>query len=292
MSKRDYYEVLGINRDASERDIKKAYKRLAMKYHPDKNPGDASAESTFKSVKEAYETLTDTSKRRQYDQFGHSAFENGGQQSSGFDDIFGGAFGQRGGGFGGSGFGGFDDIFSQSRNRQPRPQKGQDREFTITIDFIEAIKGIEKPVNLVVNEQRKKINVKIPAGIQDGEKIRYAGKGGSGSHGGPAGDLLLIISVRAHTNLEREGNDLICQHNIDIVTAALGGETEINVIDSHFKLKIPLGTQTGRKFKITGKGITSRKGETGDLFIKIFVETPTNLSDEKKALLEQFKACN
>ena len=293
MSKRDYYEVLGVSRDASKRDIKKAYKRLAMKYHPDKNSGDATSEEKFKEVKEAYETLTDTEKRRQFDDFGHQAPENrgyGGQRghaSGGFEDIFGGAFGQRGGGFSG---GGFDDIFSQARAGRSRPQKGQDQEFTFTIDFVDAVQGAKKTVELPINGEKKKISVNIPAGIKDGEKIRYAGKGNAGVNGGPAGDLLLTISSRPHAFLERDGNNLICNIKVDMVTAALGGESEVKVLDSQFKLKIPAGTQTGRKFKMTGKGITNRKGETGDLLIKAQVETPTNLSSKQKELLEQFRA--
>ncbi len=141
-----------------------------------------------------------------------------------------------------------------------------------------------------INGEQKKINVKIPAGIKDGEKIRYSGKGGLGSNGGPAGDLLLIIATRPHAFLDRDGNDLICNTKVDMVTAALGGEVEVNVLDSRFKLKIPAGTQTGRKFKMTGKGVTNRKGETGDLLVKIQVETPTNLTEAQRELLEQFRA--
>ncbi|WP_234497257.1 DnaJ C-terminal domain-containing protein [Vibrio maritimus] len=301
MSKRDYYSVLGVSKGASEKDIKKAYKKLAMKYHPDKNPGDTAAEANFKEVKEAYEVLTDTEKRRQYDQFGHAAFEgggfggHGGHGGGGFEDIFGDAFRQRGGGFGGGGFGGgfggFEDIFSQARggHGRARAQKGRDQEFTLTVDFVDAIQGAEKVVELPINGESKKINVKIPAGIKDGEKIRFSGKGGAGINGGPAGDLLLSIATRSHAFLERDGNDLICNTKVDMVTAALGGEAEVIVLDSRFKLKIPAGTQSGRKFKMTGKGVTDRKGQTGDLLVKIQVETPTNLTDRQRDLLEQFK---
>ncbi|GAL27051.1 chaperone protein DnaJ [Vibrio variabilis] len=144
-------------------------------------------------------------------------------------------------------------------------------------------------VELPINGESKKINVKIPAGIKDGEKIRFSGKGGAGINGGPAGDLLLSIATRSHAFLERDGNDLICNTKVDMVTAALGGEAEVNVLDSRFKLKIPAGTQSGRKFKMTGKGVTDRKGQTGDLLVKIQVETPTNLTDRQRDLLEQFK---
>lgn len=297
MSKRDYYSVLGVSKGDDVKDIKKAYKKLAMKYHPDKNPGDATAEDKFKEIKEAYEILTDADKRRQYDQFGHAAFDgsHGGfgghsqQGHGGFEDIFGGAFRQQGGGFGG-GFGGFEDMFSQGRGRQARPQKGQDREFTFTVDFVDAVQGAEKVVELPINGEQKKINVKIPAGIKDGEKIRFGGKGGPGINGGPAGDLLLVIATRSHAFLKRDEENLICTNHVDMITAALGGETEVNVLDSRFKLKIPAGTQSGRKFKITGKGVTNRKGVTGDLLVVIQVDTPTNLTDEQKAILTQFQA--
>ncbi|MBM7035237.1 DnaJ C-terminal domain-containing protein [Vibrio ulleungensis] len=298
MSKPDYYQVLGVSKVASEKEIRKAYKRMAMKYHPDKNSSEEATEK-FKEIKYAYEILTDKEKRQQYDDFGHAAFENTGfngsarhSQGAGFDDIFGSAFGQRGQGFQGGGFGGFDDIFSQAqgRRRGPVARKGQDNEFKLTIDFVDAIKGTQLPVELPINGEQKKINVKIPAGIKEGEKIRFSGKGGIGQNGGPAGDLLLSISIRQHAFLQREDNDLICNTKIDMVTAALGGEIEVSVLDSRFKLKIPAGTQSGRKFKMAGKGVTDRKGNTGNLFISIHVQTPTNLSEQQQDLLQQLKA--
>lgn len=286
MSKRDYYDVLGVQKNSTEKEIKKAYKRLAMKYHPDKNQGDAHAADKFKEIKEAYEILTDADKRGQYDDYGHAAFQNGGgggfgggQGYGGFEDIFG-----RGrGGFGG----GFDDMFSQQR--QPRPQKGQDRQFNLTVEFAEAINGCEQVIELPVNGVSKKINVKVPAGIEDGEKIRFAGKGESGAYGGPAGDLLIQINIRQHTHLKREGNDLICPVTTNFATAALGGEVEIQTLESRFKLKVPAGTQNGRKFRMKEKGVKSRKGATGDLMVVITVATPTNLTEEQKELLIKFK---
>ncbi|BBM67226.1 molecular chaperone DnaJ [Vibrio alfacsensis] len=304
MSKRDYYEVLGIPKDTSTKDIKKAYKKLAMKYHPDRNPGDKTAEEKFKEIKEAYEILTDDEKRQQYDRFGHAAFQGasgnghhdgrGHYQSGGFEDIFGGAFGRQGfGGFGRSssgGFGGFDDIFSQARGGRSQPSKGQDHEFTLTVDFVDAIQGAEKVVELPVNGEQKKINVKIPPGIRDGEKIRFSNKGAPGINGGPNGDLLLVINTRAHAFLKREQDNLLCTAHIDIANAALGGEVEVQVLDSRYKLKVPAGSQSGRKFKMTGKGVKNRKGVTGDLIVTLHVDTPTNLTDKQKDLLEQFKA--
>ncbi|PQJ88968.1 DnaJ C-terminal domain-containing protein [Aliivibrio sifiae] len=296
MSKRDYYDVLGVPKSSTEKEIKKAYKRLAMKYHPDKNQGDAQAADKFKEIKEAYEILTDADKRGQYDDYGHAAFKNGGmggggfggqsQGYGGFEDIFGGAFGGGGrsrGGFGG----GFEDMFSQQR--QPRPKKGQDRQFNLTVEFAEAINGCEQIIELPINGVNKKINVKVPAGIEDGEKIRFVGKGEAGAFGGPAGDLLIQINTRPHTHLKRDGNDLICPVTTDFVTAALGGEVEIQTLESRFKLKVPAGTQSGRKFRMKEKGVKSRKGMTGDLMVEIIVATPTNLSEKQKELLMEFK---
>ncbi|MFA0087665.1 DnaJ C-terminal domain-containing protein [Vibrio sp. 10N.261.51.F12] len=309
MSKRDYYTVLGVSKTSSEKAIKKAYKKLAMKYHPDKNPDDATAEEKFKEVKEAYEILTDKEKRQEYDQFGHAAFEQGGhrQQEShshhagfngggfggggGFDDIFSGAFRQQGQSFHSSqGFGGFEDIFSQGRGGPARPRKGQDSEFTLTVDFVDAVQGAEKVVEIPIQGEQKKINVKIPAGIKDGEKLRFSGKGGIGINGGPAGDLFIAINTRPHAYLQRDGDNLSRTTNIDMVTAALGGDAEVQVLDSRFKLKIPAGTQTGRKFKMTGKGVTNRKGVTGDLLVTIQVDTPTDLTEQQRDLLQQFSA--
>lgn len=297
MPNKDYYGVLGVSREASETEIKKAYKKLAMKFHPDKNPGSEIALARFKEIKQAYEILSNKEKRRQYDQFGHSAFEGGGHSGhgshqSGFEDIFGSAFRQRGqnGGFGGGSFGGFEDIFSQARSRQTKPQKGANKEVTLTIELVEAIKGAEKEVSLPIDGVTKRINVKIPAGIREGEKIRFAGKGEPGVHGGSAGDLLLVVTIRPHSHIERKDDDLIVNIPIDIVQASLGGEIEVNAFDSRFKLRVPEGTQTGRKFRISGKGVTNRKGQTGDLLVKIQVKTPTNLAEHQKELLRQLGA--
>lgn len=293
MAKQDYYSVLGVSKGSSNKEIKKAYKKLAMKYHPDKNPDDAASETKFKNAKEAYEVLTDPEKRQQYDDFGHDSFVNNGQDErrynqGGFNDMFGAGFSQRERGFGGQSFDAndFESMFSG----RSRTQKGQDKEFVFTVDFVDAVQGAEKVVELPINGETKKIKVKIPAGIKDGEKIRFTGKGSAGVHGGAAGDLFLTIATRAHAFLEREENDLIYTTAVDMVTAALGGEVEVNVLDKRFKLKIPAGTQHGRKFKIKGKGVTDRKGATGDLFVQIKIETPQDLTEEQRSLLEQFKA--
>ncbi|WP_300177886.1 DnaJ C-terminal domain-containing protein [uncultured Aliivibrio sp.] len=292
MSKRDYYDVLGVPKSSTEKEIKKAYKRLAMKYHPDKNQGDAQAADKFKEIKEAYEILTNADKRGQYDDYGHAAFKNGGmggggfggqsQGYGGFEDIFGGAFGG-----GGRSHGGFEDMFSQQRRQ--RSQKGQDRQFNLTVEFAEAINGCEQVIELPVNGENKKINVKVPAGIDDGEKIRFVGKGEAGTFGGSAGDLFIQINTRPHSHLKRDGNDLICPVTTDFVTAALGGEVEIQTLESRFKLKVPAGTQSGRKFRMKEKGVKGRKGITGDLMVEITVATPTNLNEKQKELLMEFK---
>lgn len=304
MSKRDFYEVLGLTKNASEKEIKKAYKKLAMKYHPDKNPDDPSAADKFKEVKEAYEILTDKEKRAAYDQFGHQAFERGGMGGNGyeghqqygnyadFEDIFGGAFGDmfskaRGGHFGGGGgFGGFGN----------RPRKGNDIHYKMEVDFEDAIKGTSRVIDIPTYEgnvqSTKKLNIKIPMGIKDGEQIRLGGKGEPGINGGPAGDILIEITVRPHLRFTRHGNNLHTKVKTDFVTATLGGKVEVQTLDSRFNLTIPAGTQAGRKFKLTGKGVTDRKGHTGDLIAELVIETPTNLTERQKELLTEFAAAN
>lgn len=296
MSKRDFYEVLGVANSASEKDIKKAYKKLAMKFHPDKNPDDPSAAEKFKEVKAAYEVLTDKEKRAAYDQFGHSAFDNpgmGGGQRGGFggagygdfDDIFGGAFGDmfshaRGG------RGGFGSRYST------RPQKGEDLQYTMEIDLEDAIKGASRVIDLPVFEGNtqvnKKLNIKIPAGIEDTGRIRLSGKGHPGVNGGPQGDVYIQMNIRPHPRLTREGNDLHCKATTDFVTAALGGNVEVNMLEGAINLKIPEGTQSGRKFRLKGKGVTDRKGNTGDFIVQLHIETPQNLSERQKELLAEF----
>ncbi|HIF9441246.1 TPA: DnaJ C-terminal domain-containing protein [Photobacterium damselae] len=304
MSKRDFYEVLGLTKNASEKEIKKAYKKLAMKYHPDKNPDDPSAADKFKEVKEAYEILTDKEKRAAYDQFGHQAFERGGMGGNGyeghqqygnhadFEDIFGGAFGDmfskaRGGHFGGGGgFGGFGN----------RPRKGNDLHYKMEVDFEDAIKGTSRVIDIPTYEgnvqSTKKLNIKIPMGIKDGEQIRLGGKGEPGINGGPAGDILIEITVRPHLRFTRHGNNLHTKVKTDFVTATLGGKVEVQTLDSRFNLTIPAGTQAGRKFKLTGKGVTDRKGHTGDLIAELVIETPTNLTERQKELLTEFAAAS
>ena len=294
MSKRDYYETLGLTKSATEKEIKKAYKKLAMKYHPDKNPDNPKAEDTFKEVKEAYEILTDKEKRAAYDQFGHQAFDPsrgaGHQrqyQQSGagygeFDDLFGDMFSR---GRGGNPFGGFGQ-------QRARPQRGEDVQFKMDVDLEDVILGNQKVIELPIFEGQqqvtKKINIKIPMGIENGEKIRLAGKGKPGFNGAPSGDVLIEIQARPHPYYTRDNNNLIYQAHTDFVSATLGGKVEIPTLDSRLNLTIPAGTQNGRKFRMKGKGITDRKGQTGDLLVQITIDTPQNLNERQKELLREF----
>ncbi|MGF1688076.1 DnaJ domain-containing protein [Photobacterium japonica] len=294
MSQRDYYEILGLAKNASEKEIKKAYKRLAMKYHPDKNPDNPSAADQFKEVKAAYEILNDKEKKAAYDQFGHRAFERpdmgGGRQQYGgyndFDDIFGGAFGDMfGRARGGSQFNGFGQ----------RPRRGQDVLFNMDVDLEEIVQGCSKVVELPIYEgsvqTTKKLNIKVPAGIENGGKIRLAGKGEPGVQGGQPGDVLIQVNIRPHLRFTREGNNLLCAVKTDFVTAALGGQVEVVTIDGkRVNLKVPAETQTGGKFRMKGQGVTDRNGQAGDLLIQVNIETPRNLSDQQKALLKEFAA--
>ena len=348
MSKRDYYEVLGVGRDASEREIKKAYKRLAMKYHPDRNPGDKEAEKNFKECKEAYEILTDSSKKAAYDQFGHAGVDPnqgaGGFGGGGadFGDIFGDVFG---------------DIFGGRRGGggQRQAARGSDLRYNLELSLEEAVKGLTKEIRVptlvgcdtcdgsgakkgtststcgtcngvgqvqmrqgffavqqtcptchgrgkVVKdpcnkchgegrvEKTKTLSVKIPAGVDTGDRIRLAGEGEAGEFGAPPGDLYVQVSVREHGIFVRDGNNLYCEVPISFSTAALGGEIEVPTLDGKVNLKIPAETQTGRMFRLRGKGVKSvRSHAVGDLLCKVVMETPVNLSERQKELLREFE---
>ncbi|KMK51181.1 molecular chaperone DnaJ [[Actinobacillus] muris] len=348
MSKRDYYEVLGLSKGASEQEIKRAYKRLAAKHHPDKNQGSKDAEEKFKEIKEAYEVLGDSEKRAMYDQYGHQAFEQGG-------------FGGGAGGFGG--FSGFEDIFSEmfgggfgggGRSRQ-RVVRGDDLQYTLEITLEEAVKGgkkdirlqtlaecdschgsgaeagskvescpschgsgrirrqqgffmteqtcptchgsgkkIEKPCKSCHGDGRvhktKNLSVTIPAGVDTGNQLRLSGEGAAGENGAPAGDLYVVIHVKDHDIFERDGANLYCEVPISFTMAALGGEIEVPTLDGRLKLKIPAETQTGKLFRVRGKGVTSpRSRYAGDLICKVVVETPVSLNEEQKELLRQLE---
>ena len=345
MSKRDYYEILGVERDASAKDIKKAYRRVAMKYHPDRNPDDKSAEDKFKEASEAYEILSDTQKRGSYDQYGHDAVSGnagaggfGGGGGGNFSDIFGDVFGDV---FGGGGGGG----------RSRGPARGSDLRYNLDVDLEEAVKGSEVKITIPTLvgckpcggsgakkgsspvtcttcggvgqvrmqqgffsvqqscpncrgkgkmisdpcnschgqgrvEETKTLSVKIPLGVDTGDRIRLSGEGEAGPDGGPSGDLFVQINVREHKLFEREGKHLFCEVPISIIDAALGGELEVPTLDGRVKLKIPGETQTGKLFRLRGKGVTPvRGGSTGDLLCRVAVETPVNLTKYQKELL-------
>ena len=288
MSKRDYYEVLGVNKGASDDDIKKAFRKLAVKYHPDKNPGDKTAEEKFKEINEAYSVLSDKTKRSRYDQFGHA-----GVGGDGGGNPFGGGFG----GFGGNGQsfnfdfggGGFEDIinamFGGGGFRAAR--RGRDFRTSITIDFEDAIFGATKTISI----EGEQIKLKIPAGIYDGQSIRLAGKGGEApSADGQRGDLYVEVRVRAHKTLTREGDLILSEVTIPMTDAVLGTEVEVETVDGKITMKVPAGTQPGTNFKLSGHGAPSRldSDQRGPHIVTINVEIPKNLNKKQRELIEEF----
>lgn len=294
MSKRDYYEVLGVSKTASDDEIKKAYRKLAVKYHPDKNPGDKEAEAKFKEINEAHDVLSDKQKRARYDQFGHAGV--GGASGNPFGGA-GNPFGQ-GGEFNFNGqtfnfdFGGggaFDDIlgsiFGFGGARKPR--RGADYQTSVTLTFEEAIFGTNKTVTV----DGKDLKVKIPVGIDDGMSIRLRGKGGPAPEGGAErGDLYVRVRVKPHKHLTREGVIILSEERISMVDAALGCEIDVETVDGTVTMKVPAGTQSGTPFKLSGHGVPFRNdGDRGPHIVTVIVETPKNLSKKQKELLEEFK---
>ena len=352
--KRDYYEVLGVDKNADEGALKKAYRSLAKKYHPDMNPGDSEAEQKFKEVNEAYAVLSDSEKRAQYDQFGHAAFEQGGGGAGGgfggfgdFGDIFSSFFG---GGFGGFGGGGA---------RRNGPQRGDDIGMRLSVSFEEAAFGVKREINynricqcpdcsgsgaakgskpetcskchgsgrmrvmqrlggmqfqsetvcdtcrgegkIIKNpcgncrgtgliRMSKKLDVSIPAGIDDGERIALRGQGNDGKNGGGAGDLIIQIMVKPHPIFEREGYHIFCEVPIPVTDAILGAEIEIPTLKEKMKYTIPEGTQPGTEFTVRGQGIpyVNNNNRRGDLIFRVNVEIPKGLSDEQKEQVRAF----
>ncbi|MBM4217505.1 MAG: molecular chaperone DnaJ [Gammaproteobacteria bacterium] len=347
MAKRDYYKVLDVQRSASEADIKKAYRRLAMKYHPDRNPGDKEAEESFKEVKEAYEVLSDEQKRTIYDQHGHvgidAARQGGGASGFGgadFGDIFGEVFGDI---FGGGRRGGRSQVFRGADLRYelelelPQAVFGYTTEIEIprlmeceTCHGSGAAKGhkpttcdqcqgsgqmrisqgffqlqqpcnrcrgtgriIRNPCDTCLGQGRvrrtRKLSVKVPAGVSTGDRIRLGGEGEAGRNGGPPGDLYIEMNVKPHPIFEREGDDLSCEVPVSFATAVLGGSVKVPTLEGDVSLKIPAETQSGRVFRLRDKGIKPvRGGDRGDLFCRVVVETPVNLSSDQRELLKQF----
>jgi molecular chaperone DnaJ len=348
MAKRDYYEILGVERGVSEAELKKAYRRLAMKYHPDRNPDDKSAEDKFKEANAAYEILSDASKRAAYDQYGHAGVDpqmgggGGGGGNGNFSDIFGDVF---------------SDFFGGARGgSRGGAQRGSDLRYTLELDLEEAVRGTTVTIRVptLVNckpcdgsgakkgtspvtcttcggigqvrmqqgffsvqqtcprchgngkmiaepctschgqgrvEEHKTLSVKVPAGVDTGDRIRLTGEGEAGSMGGPTGDLYVVVNVREHAIFQRDGKHLYCEVPISIVDAALGGELEVPTLDGRVKLKIPDGTQTGKMFRLRGKGVAPvRGGGPGDLMCKVAVETPVNLDKRQRELLEELRS--
>ena len=351
MSKRDYYDVLGVNRDAGDEEIRKAYRKLAMKYHPDRNPDNPKADEHFKEVKEAYEMLSDGQKRAAYDQYGHAGVDPqfggggfGGFGGGGFSDAFGGIFDEI---FGGGGRGGRSNVY-----------RGADLRYNLEITLEQAAFGTETKIRIPTMEvcesckgsgakagtqpktcptcqgsgqvrlqqgffsiqqacpkchgtgkfiadpcgtchgagrikQHKTLAVKIPAGVDEGDRIRLSGEGEHGINGGPAGDLYVQIHLKPHSVFQREGNDLHCEMPISFTTAALGGEIEIPTLDTVAKIKIPAETQSGKIFRLRGKGIKGvRSHAHGDLLCHVVVETPVSLTERQKELLRELEECS
>lgn len=304
MEYKDYYNILGVDKSASQEDIKKAYRKLAVKYHPDKNPDDKNAESRFKEISEAYEVLKDPEKRKKYDQLGMNwnQYQNaegfdwsqfGGQPGGGrqyhfegdLDDLFGG-----GGGFsdffnaffGGAGFGG------QSRQRKSAAYTGQDYRADMHISLQEAYQGTSRILNVNNNE---KLRINIKPGAYEGQELRIKGKGGPGAAGGTRGDLYIEIHITPDGRFQRIGNDLQTNIDIDAYTAMLGGQTQVDTISGKLNVKIPKGTQPSGTLRLRGKGMPmyNRPGTYGDLLIKINVHIPKNLSQEETELIKKLK---
>jgi len=348
MSKRDYYEVLGVNKNASEAEIKKAYRRLAMKYHPDRNTGDGAGETAtqFKEAKEAYEVLTDARKRSAYDQFGHAGVDPsaaggfGAGAGPSFSDIFGDVFG---------------DIFGGRAGGGTRVNRGADLRYNLELSLEEAVAGTTVKIRIpshvpctscggsgakkgtqaetcptcgghgqvrmqqgffsvqqtcprchgkgsVISDpcptcrgmgrvqESKTLSVKVPPGVDSGDRIRLAAEGEPGQYGGPAGDLYVQVLVKEHAIFQRDGNHLFCEVPIGFATAALGGELEVPTLGGKVKLKVPEGTQTGKLFRVRGKGVKPvRGGLVGDLLCRVVVETPVRLTEKQKALLRELE---
>jgi len=308
MSGKDYYKILGTTRSASKEEIKKAYRKLALKYHPDRNKDDKGAESKFKEISEAYAVLSDSEKKKQYDMFGAEGFQRrysqedifhdydfgsifkefgfggGGRGQNIFSNIFGGAGGQtrfRGGPSFGSGFGGFED--------RPQPEKGQDVLYELTITLEEAATTTHKDISYQPGALHEKLSVKIPAGISTGKKLRLKGKGRPGVHGGPNGDIYIQIKVLEHPEFKREADDLIITREIKFSEALSGTEIEVTTIDDKtLRLKVPPGTPGKTRFRMKGYGMPRMNGAgRGDAYMEISIAVPKKLNKKQKTLIKQ-----
>lgn len=289
---KDYYSVLGVERTDDAATIKKAYRKLAQKYHPDKNPGDTKAEEQFKQITEAYAVLSDKEKRQQYDQYGDAGFHQRFSQEDIFRNMnMGDIFGSFGGGRGG------EDIFSQlfgggGGGRSPRQvAKGQDYSMQISIPFRLAVQGGERRIDYQSDGKVEQIKVRIPPGIEKGSKLRVAGKGGPHPTGGAAGDLYLQVDIEPDPTFTRDGHDLLVRAEIPYSGICLGTSIEVPTLDAPKRVKVPAGMQPGQKIRLRGYGVAaSGKRPAGDLYAIIEVVVPNNLTPEQTELLEQLKA--
>jgi curved DNA-binding protein len=289
MSETDYYKILGVDRNASESQIKKAYRKLAMKYHPDRTKGDKSAEETFKKISEAYAVLSDKEKRKEYDAFGASGFGDIFREFSFDDSSFANIF-MGGGGRGrryGFGFG--EDPLSAYTAGQRAQVKGSDLVYELPLTIQEVIRGTTKTIALEQGSQQKKIDVKIPKGMTTGKKLRLAGKGQPGAFGGPPGDLYIQAKVLDDPVFSVAGHDLYIDRDIKLTEALLGTQIQIPVMDGkNLNLKIPPGTQHQTKLRMKGYGLPEmKKGQRGDLYARILVKTPKRLNKKQKALIQE-----
>ena len=286
-SEKDYYAVLGVPRSASDKDVKKAFRKLAQKYHPDTNPDDPASEAKFKDVNEAYEVLGDAEQRKEYDQF-RDAFARGefvggpggGAQYVRMEDL-GDLFGGMGTGAGG---GNLNDLLGGMFGGGPRASAGQDVSTDVALSFHEGISGVTKMVSFNGSSTK----VKIPAGVADGATVKVRGKGGPGYNGGPAGDLYVRVKVAGHPIFSRTGADLRVTVPISYTEAALGAEIDVPTLERTVRLKVPAGTTTGKVFRIKGKGVKTTKRQ-GDLLVRVEVEVPAHLDGDEKELLEQLR---
>jgi len=289
---KDYYTTLGVSKEATAKEIKKSFRKLAREFHPDNNPDDAVAEARFKEINEAYDTLSDGEDRKEYDhvrEMGYFVGDQGGQQQYvRVEDLFGGGAG--GGGRGGGGFqdllGGLGDLFGQdARHQPPRPMAGRDLQTDISLTFHEALAGPTKSIGV----DGRAVKVKVPQGIADGTKVRLKGKGEPGANGGPAGNLFVRVHVAEHPIFGRSGKrDLTIHVPVTFPEAALGVVIQIPTLDGTTKIRVPAGTQGGSKMKVSGKGVETSNG-SGDLLVTIEVAVPTNLTDAQRELLETLR---
>lgn len=281
---KNYYDILGVSKGASDNEIKKAFKKKAMEFHPDHNENNPKAEEKFKDVNEAYAVLKDKDKRKQYDTFGAEGFNKRYTQEDifqGFDinEVL------HGFGFGGRGApSGFDEFFGGGRSRRPR--KGQDMMSEITVTFEEAARGTEKNFTIDRGGRNEDTSVKVPPGISEGKKLRLAGKGFPGSNGGPSGDLYFKVRVLPHPIYKREGNDIVVEHEVNLTDALLGTTIQVPTLEGPKQVKVPSGTQPLTKLRLRGIGIHSRGGDRGDQYVRILVDLPKTLTPEQTKLIE------